>query len=100
MKSFSKIASRAGCRRSLASLCALSALLLLSACDKPAEPPPPTPAPAAALATNASVAPAGQSSSASAAPAEFQKLVGRWLRPDGGYVLDCARLLWRFGGRW
>lgn len=27
-------------------------------------------------------------STTSAAPIDFQKLIGKWVRPDGGYVLD------------
>src|SRR5512143_2590730 len=50
---------------------------LLVSCGPSAEPPPPPPAPQ----TNAAP-------SAAAVSPELAKLVGRWERPDGGYVLE------------
>jgi hypothetical protein len=73
-------------------LCALGLTLLLSACDKPAEPPAPAPAPGATTTTNTASTATGQAATATAAPAEFLKLVGRWLRPDGGYVLELTKV--------
>ena len=64
----------------LTELCALVTALLLSGCDKgPEAPPPPVPVPA----TNAN-----PTASAPVAAADLQKLIGRWLRPDGGYILE------------
>ena len=80
--------ARPGDRAGVGSLCALAALLLLSGCDKPAEPPAPTPATGSAVAVNPVGAATAQTASATTAPADFAKLVGRWLRPDGGYVLE------------
>jgi len=53
--------------------------LLAGACGKRAEPPAPAPA--------ASVSPAAEP-----VLVEFEKLKGRWLRPDGGYVIEIRRL--------
>jgi len=50
------------------------------ACDKSAPAPPSAPSPASG-ATNLSVTPA-------AAHPELQKLIGKWERPDGGYILE------------
>lgn len=55
--------------------------LLLTACSKPANPPT-TPAPAAVPGP----APAGK-----AVPEAVQKLLGRWMRSDGGYTLELRR---------
>ena len=44
----------------------------------------------------APVAAAGEVKSAPAAAIEFHKLLGRWLRPDGGYVIDIRNI--RSGG--
>lgn len=55
---------------------------VLSGCGEQAAAPPPTVVPAAAVnATKLSV-------SATAATAAFAKLPGKWLRPDGGYILE------------
>ena len=53
--------------------------LLAGACGKRAEQPAPAPA--------ASTAPAAEP-----VLVEFEKLKGRWLRPDGGYVIEIRRL--------
>jgi uncharacterized protein (DUF2147 family) len=50
---------------------------LLVSCGNKNEPPAPPPAPE----TNAATSPA-------AASPELAKLVGKWQRPDGGYVID------------
>ena len=64
-------------------LCALVAALLLSACDKaPVGTPPPAILPTATGTNPAAVA------VAPVAAGDFQKLLGRWLRPDGGYILE------------
>lgn len=55
--------------------------VVLSACGKKAAAPLPAPPPAAVSATN-------PPASAAAPNPEFQKLKGKWLRPDGGYVLE------------
>ena len=59
------------------------AALILSGCDKaPVEAPsqaPPAPVASANPATAAA---------APTATGDFQKLIGRWLRPDGGYILE------------
>jgi hypothetical protein len=61
---------------------ALSLVLLgSSGCQQKQEPAPPPP-PNAAATTNPA------ESSTPAARVEFQKLCGKWLRPDGGYVLE------------
>jgi hypothetical protein len=72
----------------------LSTLLaagLLSACGKKEDAPLAVPTPAAASTTNqAATAASGTNQTATAAtpnPA-FEKLKGKWLRPDGGYILD------------
>jgi hypothetical protein len=65
----------------VARVASVATLCLLVGCD----PGPAARSPASSAtppATNASAAPAD-----SVAP-DFQKLVGRWLRPDGGYVLE------------
>jgi hypothetical protein len=54
---------------------------LLSACGKKDDALRPAVAPASVSATNS---PAATTSST----ADFQKLVGKWQRPDGGYVLE------------
>ena len=62
---------------SAALLALLAMALVLTSCqDKPAAPEPPTPVVTNAPATSTTARP------------EFQKLVGRWLRPDGGYILE------------
>ena len=38
--------------------------------------------------TRPSIADHGVNSAAAASPVEFQKLIGRWRRPDGGYVIS------------
>lgn len=53
----------------------------LASCSK--ESPPPVPAPAASKQPAAPVAPAPKD-----APEAVKKLFGRWLRADGGYVLE------------
>ena len=54
---------------------------ILSACQKREAAPPSAPLPAAA---NATMQPAPE-----ATPnVEFEKLKGKWLRPDGGYILE------------
>jgi hypothetical protein len=88
MNCFSRNVRLAGCRRRLNSLGALAALLLLAGCDQPAQPPPPTPAPGSAAVPSPAGAATSQTTSAPTTPAEFAKLIGRWLRPDGGYVLE------------
>jgi uncharacterized protein (DUF2147 family) len=58
---------------------------LLVSCDSKTEPPVPPPAPVtntAPPATNAAPP------AANAASPELAKLVGKWERPDGGYVLE------------
>jgi len=62
--------------------CALAVLLALlaGACGKREEPPAPAPA--------ASVKPLAEP-----VLVEFEQLKGRWLRPDGGYVIEIKRLL-------
>lgn len=66
--------------KTLPAILAVSSALLLSGCDKPStEPPPPQP-----IANASPAAPVP----ATAATADSQKLLGRWLRPDGGYVLE------------
>jgi hypothetical protein len=55
---------------------------ILSGCGKQAADAPPAVAPAAAV-----VAP-NPPASATAANAAFAKLPGKWLRPDGGYILE------------
>ena len=55
--------------------------VVLSACGKKAAAPSPAPPPAAVSATNLPA-------SAAAPNPEFQKLKGKWLRPDGGYILE------------
>jgi hypothetical protein len=56
---------------------------ILPACGKKEAAPPPAPAPPPA-AVNAPMQPAPE-----AAPnLEFEKLKGKWLRPDGGYILE------------
>ncbi len=47
--------------------------------------PPPREAPSAAVAPQASP---GTDAATAAGSAEFQKLKGQWLRPDGGYLLE------------
>lgn len=54
---------------------------LLSGCGKKEAATLPSPAPVAVSATNA------PASAATANPA-FEKLPGKWLRPDGGYILE------------
>jgi hypothetical protein len=55
----------------------------LPACGKKEAAPPPAPVPPQA-AVNAPMQPASE-----AAPnVEFEKLKGKWLRPDGGYILE------------
>lgn len=63
---------------------ALATLVLTSCQDRTAAPEsaPPTATPAAPAATTNSTAPSNE------AAAKFHKLVGRWLRPDGEYVLE------------
>lgn len=61
-------------------LSVLAVAFVLSACKPETVPPSPS-APAVPAATNAAAAPAP------AKPA-FEKLMGRWERPDGGYVLE------------
>ncbi|MCX6895004.1 MAG: hypothetical protein NTZ16_05785 [Verrucomicrobia bacterium] len=62
------------------SLPLLAVMFALSACKQETSPQNP-PAPASPAATNAAPAPV-------AAKSAFEKLVGRWERPDGGYVLE------------
>lgn len=83
MQKLAVLITRRTLPKGFTNLCALVAALILSGCDKaPVEaPPPPTPLPAtSANPATAAVAPA--------AAADFQKLIGRWLRPDGGYILE------------
>ena len=54
--------------------------LSFTACDKSAPPQPSSPGPASG-ATNAPATPA-------APRPELQKLIGKWERPDGGYILE------------
>jgi hypothetical protein len=66
---------------------------LLTACDPPAPAPS---APAAVVATNPAPAPSTNAAGANppaTAPTEFAKLKGRWLRPDGGYVIEIKDIL-------
>jgi uncharacterized protein (DUF2147 family) len=54
---------------------------ILSACGKKEDAPLPTPPPAAVNATN-QIAPAATLN------AGFEKLAGKWQRPDGGYIVE------------
>ena len=54
---------------------------ILSACGRKKDSPPPAPPPAAATTSQQPASPAIP------APA-FEKLNGKWLRPDGGYILE------------
>ncbi|MBI5383394.1 MAG: hypothetical protein HZA90_01765 [Verrucomicrobia bacterium] len=66
----------------------VSGVLSLSACRdrsttaEPAVPPPASAATNVVAATNAPAAPVAQPNP------NFQKLLGQWVRPDGGYVLE------------
>jgi hypothetical protein len=51
--------------------------------------PPPREAPSAAVSPPASP---GPDAATAAGSAEFQKLKGRWLRPDGGYLLEISEV--------
>jgi hypothetical protein len=52
--------------------------------SRPTNAPTPTPPPVEAAITNAPATVAA----AAASKADFQKLTGKWQRPDGGYVID------------
>ena len=54
---------------------------LLSACGKKEDPPSPAPPPAAINATN-------QPAPVATPNPAFEKLKGKWLRPDGGYIIE------------
>ena len=56
---------------------------ILPACGKKEAAPPPAPAPPPA-AVNAPM----QTAPEAASNLEFEKLKGKWLRPDGGYILE------------
>jgi hypothetical protein len=60
---------------------ALITAVLLSACSPNEDAPAPAPPPATAGVTN-------QPAAASAPNPAFEKLKGRWLRPDGGYIVE------------
>ncbi len=70
--------------RSLNLLAVTLAASLLSACGKK-EAAPPAPPPA-------TVNPTNQPAAVTTTNAEFQKLIGKWLRPDGGYILEFRRV--------
>jgi hypothetical protein len=65
-------------------------LIVLTGCSKPAAPAEtlgtnsPVPPPAATVATNGT--------SAGTNTVDLQKLKGRWLRPDGGYVIEIRQV--------
>jgi len=66
-------------------ICAVVASLIVSGCDKsPEAPPRPVPVTNRVLVTNATP----KEAAPLLAVVDLQKLVGRWLRPDGGYVLE------------
>jgi hypothetical protein len=62
-------------------LVAILAAGLLSSCGKQADAPLPVPPPVAVNVTN-------QPAPAATPNAAFEKLKGRWLRPDGGYIVE------------
>ena len=62
-------------------LVAILAAGLLSSCGKQADAPLPVPPPVAVNATN-------QPPPAATPNPAFEKLKGRWLRPDGGYIVE------------
>ena len=69
----------------------VAALLLAVGCDRPSSPPPaPTPpAPTEPASTTA----ATTVTNADGTTPEMQRLKGRWLRPDGGYVIEIKEVL-------
>ena len=73
--------------RTCAALIPALLIFALGACSKAPESAPATPAPAAAPATPAAPAPAAKP----AVPEAVLKLMGRWLRSDGGYVLELRK---------
>ncbi len=76
-------ASAAHQRRTLGAIFLAAVLVagVLSGCGKKDTAPAPVPPPVVVSATN-------QPSSAAAPKPEFQKLKGKWLRPDGGYIIE------------
>lgn len=77
--------SRIARRRRLMPVLALALVTVLAACskapsDSPAKSSGPAPAPAASTAAPAAPAPA--------VPETVRKLLGRWMRSDGGYTLE------------
>ena len=75
----------------------LLGIALLAGCG-PAAPPsgsasaPPAPPASTNPAAGAAPSPAPSPSPAPAAAADLAKVVGRWLRPDGGYILELREL--------
>ena len=68
--------------RSLSALLGVLALCILSGCEKKTADAPPVDATAAAVAATNQPVPGFTDNLA------FAKLQGKWLRPDGGYILD------------